>query len=276
MDVYTDCAHARQVPPDQRNPVSSIYDFLVALGIETMVEVAALFEQADRLFACRFRAGERVMPVIEESVLQKARATTVRTCDHPSPHGLELAYGATFRQEMAERHFAPCMHTLRALRHCPFALDVFLWDACYAARAPQGPPPACSRLAAYYALADRPSRPPSVSEILAFERDLATVREKRRGTDSSSSSFIAAGYQYRRRTFQQGDGLAPRHGGVVRQEIVEPVARFEVLHQDSHRNPGPGKHGSSPKDVRVPVNTRIGHLIFPGWRHCFAFVAREG
>ena len=66
-----DCAHARQVPPDQRNPVSSIYDFLVALGIETMVEVAALFEQADRLFACRFRAGERVMPVIEESVLQK-------------------------------------------------------------------------------------------------------------------------------------------------------------------------------------------------------------
>ena len=61
----------------------------------------------------------------------------MRTCDHPSPHGMELAYGATFRQEMAERHFAPCMHTLRALRHCPFALDVFLWDACYAARAPE-------------------------------------------------------------------------------------------------------------------------------------------
>ena len=38
----------------------------------------------------------------------------------------------------------------------------------------------------------------------------------------------------------------------------------------------PANTGSSPKDVGVPVNKRIGHLTYPGWRHCFAFVEREG
>ena len=85
------------------------------------------------------------------------------------------------------------MHTLRALRQCPFALDVSLWDACYAARPPQGASPVCARLAAYYALADRPSRPPSVSEVLAFERELATVREQRQCLEAQADPPREAG-----------------------------------------------------------------------------------
>ena len=152
------------------------------VGLDAM-EVPALFGQANRLFASRFRAGDRVMPVIKESVLRRARATMRasnpalhHSSDPASHHSKELAYGAAFRQEMAERRFQPCMHTLRALRHRPFALDVYLWDACYGKRAFPGAP-ARSRLAVYHALADRPSRSPSVSEVLAFERDLATIRE---------------------------------------------------------------------------------------------------
>ena len=48
---------------------------------------------------------------------------------------------------------------------------------CYGERAFPGDP-SRSRLAVYHALADRPSRCPSIGEVLAFERDLATIREK--------------------------------------------------------------------------------------------------
>ena len=130
--MYADCARD---PRKRQDPVSSLCDFLLALGLEWM-EIAPLFEQANRLVACRFRARDRAMPVIEASVLRRARAA-VRVPDVPSLRGMELAYSATFRQEMTERDFQPCLHTLRALRHRPLALDVYLWDACYAARPPR-------------------------------------------------------------------------------------------------------------------------------------------
>ena len=140
--MYADCVRD---PRERQDPVSSLCDFLIALGIEWM-DIAPLFEQANRLFACRFRMGNRVIPVIDASVLRRARAA-VRVPDVPSLDGMQVAYSATFRQEMAERHFQPCMHTLRALRHCPFALDVSLWGACYAARPPQGASPVACRAA---------------------------------------------------------------------------------------------------------------------------------
>ena len=175
--MYAECARAEQRPPEQINPMLSIRDFMSEVGLDAM-EVPALFGQAYRLFASRFRAGDRVMLVIKESVLRRARATTVRASDPASHHSKELAYGAAFRQEMAGRRFQPCMHTLHALRHCPVALDAYLWDACYGERAFPGAP-SRSRLAVYHALAERPSRSPSVSEVLAFERGLATLRQKR-------------------------------------------------------------------------------------------------
>ena len=54
-----------------------------------------------------------------------------------------------------------------------------------------------------------------------------------------------------------------RHGRVVHEKIVEPVARLEVLHQDPHRNPGACKHGRSSKDLRIAVDQRVGHRASP-------------
>ena len=172
--MYTECAQAAHVAPPQRDPVSSIKDFLLAIGIEWM-DVAALFEQADRLFACRFHAGNQVMPVIEASMLQKARAGA-HLPDVASSRGMELAYSDPFRQEMTQRRFEACTHSVRALRHRPFALDVYLWDGCTGSRTP--PAPAHSRLSVYHALADHPLPSPGVSDVLAFERDLAAAREE--------------------------------------------------------------------------------------------------
>ena len=106
------------------------------------------------------------------------------------------------------------------------------------------------------------------------------------GTDSSSSSFIAARYQYRRRPFQNGDGLVPRHGRVVHQEIVESIARFEVLHQDPHRGAGSGPCPERAGDgagrpagrsarARRPSRRKAALLLPPG-RHGIDALWRSG
>ena len=59
--------------------------------------------------------GNRVMPLIDASVLRRARAA-VPVPDPPSLDGMQVVYSAPFRQEMAERHFQPCMHALREQR----------------------------------------------------------------------------------------------------------------------------------------------------------------
>ena len=46
--------------------------------------------------------------------------------------------------------------------------------------------PARSRLGAYHALADRPLQVPRLSDVLAFERKLATVREKLRDLEEDA------------------------------------------------------------------------------------------
>ena len=184
--MYAECAHAAQIPPEQRNPVSSISDFLVAIGIDTM-EVSLLFEQADRLFACRFDARDKVIPVIEPSFTRRVEAADHRG-DVASLRGTGMAYSDTFARELSARRLKPCMHGLRALRHCPFLLDVYLWDACHGARALPGTAPPRSRLACYRALADHPSRDPSVGDVLAFEADLAQAREELRRLEEEAAS----------------------------------------------------------------------------------------
>ena len=94
-------------------------------------------------------------------------------------------FSDTLRRKMASRRLSPCLHTLRAVQHCPFALDVYLWDAGYADGALRGAPPAHSRVARYHALADQPLRTPGVSDVLAFERELASVRETLRLLEES-------------------------------------------------------------------------------------------
>ena len=173
--MYAEGARAAHNPAQHHDPLFSICDYLLTIDIESP-EFAPLFDQADRLFECRFRTGERTMPVLDPSFVRSADAA-LRLPEVASCAGMQLAYSAPFRQETMRRRFTPRLPTVRALRRCPFALDVYLWDAGYGAHAQPATSPARSRLGVYHALADHPLRAPSVSEVLAFERVLATVRE---------------------------------------------------------------------------------------------------
>ena len=121
------------------------------------------------------------MPVIDPSFVRRPD-DALPLPRVASGHGWALAHSDAFRQALAERRFEPTLFIVRALRRRPFALDVYLWDAGYADCAPS----TRSRLGAYHALADRPLRAPNLSDVLAFERELATVREKLRGLEEDA------------------------------------------------------------------------------------------
>ena len=69
--MYAECARAAQDPPDYRDPLFSIFDFLLTIEIESM-EAKPLFDQADRLFECRFCTGGPMIPVIDPSFVRRA------------------------------------------------------------------------------------------------------------------------------------------------------------------------------------------------------------
>lgn len=103
--------------------------------------------------------------------------------------------------------------------------------------------------------------------------DLGNDAASRCGTDSSSSKFIAAGHQHRRRMFEQRDRLVPRHCRVVHQEIVQPVAGLEMFHQDTYGNPGAREHECSAEVVGIPFDQLVDHPVVPGRCPRFAAVA---
>ena len=172
--MYAECARAAQDPPALNDPVFSVLDFLFTVEIDAM-EARPLFDQADRLFACRFATGGRAMPVIDPSFVRRPDDAQ-RLPQVASGPGWALAHGEAFRHALAERRFEPNLAIVRALRRHPFALDAYLWDAAYADPAPSGR----SRLARYHALAERPLRAPGLGDVLAFERELARVRDRLR------------------------------------------------------------------------------------------------
>ena len=59
--MYAECARAAQDPPEPHDPAFSIFLFLFSIEIEA-TEAQALFDQAHRLFACRFK-GASTIPV---------------------------------------------------------------------------------------------------------------------------------------------------------------------------------------------------------------------
>ena len=61
------------------------------------------------------------------------------------------------------------------------------------ARAPPKSAPARSRLGVYHALADHPAHCPGISEVLAFERELATVRETLRRLEEDPEPVCGGG-----------------------------------------------------------------------------------
>ena len=68
--------------------------------------------------------------------------------------------------------------------------------------------------------------------------------------------------------FQHRNGLIPGHRREVSKEVVEPVARFEVLHEYAYRDPRAGKHRGASQDVWIPVYRSVAHrrLCRCSWR----------
>ena len=170
--MYAECARVAQDPPQPHDPALSIVLFLFSIDIES-TEAQALLDQAHRLFACRFTTRGRTMPVIDPSFVRRPD-DALPLPRVASGRGWALAHSNAFRQALADRRFEPNLSIVRALRRRPFALDVYLWDAGYGDCAPS----MRSRLTRYHALAERPLRAPGVSDVLAFERELARVRDK--------------------------------------------------------------------------------------------------
>lgn len=157
----------------------SLADYLLALEFEQRA-IPGLAAQTERLFACRFHAGEEVIPVTRASKPRPPGRARDRLPEIAPLRTGQADLSEELREEMASRRLSPCLHTLRAVQHCPFALDVYLWDRCYGDCGLRGAPPARSRLACYHALADHPLPWPAPDEVREFEHDLAKAREELR------------------------------------------------------------------------------------------------
>ena len=137
-----------------------------------------IFFAVEDEFACRIHVGERVLPVTE--------AAMTRWVEEDDPFGEAIALRATriqlgeaFRTELQRLRATVHRHTLRELRHCAFALDVYLWDACDAT--PEPPVvDVLPRVALYHTLAECPAPRPSPQQLRAFEKALRAVDQRRR------------------------------------------------------------------------------------------------
>ena len=174
--MYAECARREPGARERLDLNYAFSDFLLALEFEEGA-MPALREQTQRLLSSRFvLANEEVIPVTRAPMIR-------RVGDHDGSRiivplcATQAEPGDALREEMTERRLELCLHSLCAVQHCPFTLDVYLWDACYRSRALPGAPPARSRLAVYHALADHPSPWPSPDELSEFERQLGVARQ---------------------------------------------------------------------------------------------------
>ena len=264
--MYAECARAAQDPPEYRDPVFSIFDFLFTVEIDAM-EARPLFDQADRLFACRFATGGRTMPVIDPSFVRRPDEAQ-RLPLVASGRGWALAHGDAFRHALAERRFEPRLAIVRALRRRPFALDVYLWDAGYGDCAPSRR----SRLARYHALAERPLRAPGVDDVLTFERELAPGAgqppaprarggSRRRG-GSSSADTHARGRAVRHCAHDGPTGARAPEGGEGRNLRGTPAggrlaSPLQALPACSPSTCPPTSRSASPGSPGAPVEHAV-------------------
>ena len=175
--LYAECARCELGQRERLDLEYALADFLLALGFESPAP-PALREQVQRLLSSRFvLANEEVMPVTQAPMTRRVGDNEGSRIIVPLC-ATQAELGDALRKEMAERGLELCLHSLCAVQHCPFTLDVYLWDACYRSRALPGAPPARSRLAVYHALADHPSPWPSPDELKAFEHQLGVARQK--------------------------------------------------------------------------------------------------
>ena len=174
--LYADCVRSAEHPQTPLQHQYAFADYLLELRFEHPA-TPELAEQADRLLACRFHFGDTVIPVTRGATLGAIDGAG-RALPALEQIGTgEVDLSEELRREMAHRPLKLCTHTLCAVQHCAFTLDVYLWDRCYRRCAAHGAPPPRSRLARYQALAEHPEPWPSHEALCAFEDDLTKARE---------------------------------------------------------------------------------------------------
>ena len=154
--------------------VYALCDYLLALEL---AETPELDEQARRLFACSFQVLERAIPVIDASLIRWAGEDDPFRAVAPLC-ATQVELSEALGEEMRARRVRLCPHTVRAVQHSPFALDVYLWERCYRTHDLHEALPAHSCLARYHALAEHPVPRPSPAEVRAFEDEFQETRNR--------------------------------------------------------------------------------------------------
>ena len=149
----------------------SFCDYLWALRVRDEPDLP---EQAHRLFDCTLRFEGRVSPMASIIIVGWDNGNTDPWRGLLPRRDASLTLDPPIAEAMRAHPARLCMHSLAALQHSPFALDVYLWDAWHAA--PGAPVPA--RLAAYHALAEDPVQYPYEDALGAFEDELHAVRTR--------------------------------------------------------------------------------------------------
>ena len=104
--------------------VYALSDYLLALE---RAETSELAEQAERLFACGLQVVERAIPVLDASLTQwVGEGAPFREVAPLRATQVELS--EALREEMQLRQAQLCLHTVHAVQHSPFELDVYLWE----------------------------------------------------------------------------------------------------------------------------------------------------
>ena len=101
-------------------------DYLHALGLREAFELP---EQAERLFRCTLRFDGWTSRMTWLSMLGWDNAYDERWRGIIPQRNTQVAFTAPVAKAMLRHPVRLCMHSLRALQHSAFALDVYLWDA---------------------------------------------------------------------------------------------------------------------------------------------------
>ena len=150
----------------------SFCDYLWALRVRDELDLP---EQAARLFGCTLHGEGWVSPMTRVSIVGWDHAKDDAWRGILPRRDAWVSLNAPVAEAMRAHPVRLCMHSLAALQHSAFALDVYLWDAWHAA-APGASVP--GRLDAYRALAKGPALCTHEDALIAFEGDLHAVREQ--------------------------------------------------------------------------------------------------
>ena len=147
----------------------SFCDYLWALRVRDDLDLP---EQADRLFSCTLHFEGWVSPMASIIIVGWDNGDADPWRGLLPRRDASLSLDPPIVEAIRAHPARLCMHSLAALQHSAFALDVYLWDAWHAAPGAGVP----ARLDAYHALAEDPVECPHEDALAAFEHELHAVR----------------------------------------------------------------------------------------------------